>query len=140
MNKKYTQEECYRIIYDKQMKRLVVVELRPDGMHPDKWSRVANKFAVQNTWELFNNQEDLSNNIELLFCKPLKGYKSYITNLEAARIIMSKHFAKEITWIEVTPLDVKFHLDRERYLSKTINCTYEELLSDFNIKLNKPEE
>ena len=138
--KKYTQEECYRILYDREIKRLIVTELRPDGIHRDKWSRIANKFAVQNTWELFNNQKDLHSDIELLFCKPLKDYRAVITNLDVIKIVMSKHFGKEVLWIETTPLEVRFHFDRERYLSDSISCSYDELLNNFNVKLNKPKE
>ena len=67
--RKYTQEECYKILYDYEMKRLTAVELRPDGIHPSKWSRLANISAVKHTWELFNKQEKIPDDIDLIYTK-----------------------------------------------------------------------
>jgi len=72
---RYTQEECYKILYDREKERIMSLRHRPstpftdklNAQSIDKISRVANIFAVQNTWELFNNQDELPDDIVYSF-------------------------------------------------------------------------
>ena len=46
-----TQRTIYNNVYINKKKQLII-----EGVGADKASRIANKFAVQNTWELYNDQ------------------------------------------------------------------------------------
>jgi len=134
---KYTQAECYRIAYELKIRKLMIVELKPDGIPVDRWSRIANIAAVRNTWWLFNNQHSIPTNTEILYTKPLAKKPKYVNTAEASMIV--SNFNKvEILWTELTPDIVVFHLDNERYLGKTIKYSYQELKDKFNIIILQP--